>query len=243
MKLKEFVSELNDYLQVNLFEDYCPNGLQVEGKEEVKSVALAVSASLYAIKKSKNYDALLVHHGIFWNRDPYPIIGTKKEKIKTLLESDTSLLAYHLPLDAHEKLGNNYKAALDLGWKKLERFGNVGVKGTFKPIKAKDFRNKLEEYYGQKSHSILGGNETLSSAALISGGAYKELLNAKKAGVDAYITGSFDEPAYHQAHEENIHFFACGHAATEKIGVRALGEYIKKKWKLKVDFIDEPNPF
>ncbi len=243
MKLKEFVSELNDYLQVNLFEDYCPNGLQVEGKGEVKSVAIAVSASLNVIKQAKSFDALIVHHGIFWSRDPYPIIGTKKEKIKSLLDSETSLLAYHLPLDAHEKLGNNFKAASDLGWKKLERFGDVGVKGFFEPIKAKDFQKKLESYYGQKSHSVLGGNDTISSAALISGGAYKELMKAKNAGVDAFITGSFDEPAYHQAHEEGIHFFALGHAATEKIGIKALGDYIKKKWKLKVEFIDEPNPF
>lgn len=243
MKLKEFVSELNNYLQVNLFEDFCPNGLQVEGKGEIKSVAIAVSASLNVIKRSKNHDALIVHHGLFWNKDPYPITGTKKEKIKILLESGTSLLAYHLPLDAHEEVGNNFKAAKDLGWKKLERFGDVGVKGIFKPVKAADFRNRLEEYFGQKSHSILGGKDKIASAALISGGAYKELLKAKNAGVDAYITGSFDEPAYHQAIEEAIHFFACGHASTEKIGIKALGDYIKKKWKLKVEFIDEPNPF
>lgn len=243
MKLKEFVSELNDYLQVNLFEDYCPNGLQVEGSPEIKSVAFAVSASLNVIKQAKDYDALIVHHGLFWNRDPYPIVGVKKDKIETLLSSDTSLLAYHLPLDAHEALGNNYKAARDLGWKKLSRFSSVGVIGHFKPISAAAFQKKLEAYYGQKSHAILGGSSMISSAALISGGAYKELPKAKLAGVDAYITGSFDEPAYHQAHEERIHFFACGHAATERIGIKALQEYVKKRWKLKTVFIDEPNPF
>lgn len=243
MKLKEFVSELNDYLQVNLFEDFCPNGLQVEGKDEVKSVALAVTASLNAIKKSKNHDVLIVHHGLFWNRDSYPITGIKKEKIKNLLESDTSLLAYHLPLDAHVTVGNNYKAAKELGWKKLERFSEVGVKGFFKPTKAKDFRNILEEYYGQKCHAVFGGKEMISSAAIISGGAHKELLKAKRAGVDAFITGSFDLPAFHEANEEAIHFFACGHAATETIGIKALGDYIKKKWKLKVEFIEDPNPF
>ncbi len=243
VSLNELLNDLNLYLQVNLFEDFCPNGLQIEGKSEIKRVALAVSASLHVIEEAKNFDALICHHGLFWNKDSYVIKGTKKKKIKTLLENELSLIAYHLPLDAHIEVGNNFKAALDLGWRDLQPFAKIGVKGTFDPISVKDFQEKLEAYYGQQAHAILGGKEKISSAALISGGAHRELPYAKESGVEAFITGSFDEPSYHQAHEEKIHFFACGHAATEKVGIQALGNYIQKKWGVTVKFLDEKNPF
>lgn len=241
MNLYELLADLDHYLQVNLFEDYCPNGLQVEGKKEIKKVGLAVSASLKVIEKAKQDDVLIVHHGIFWNRDSYVISGTKKEKIKLLLDNGVSLLAYHLPLDAHVEVGNNWRAARDLGWEDLEPFAKIGVKGRFKPTKIENFKKKLEDYYGQKSHAVFGGKEVVESAALISGGAHKELIKAKD--VDAFITGSFDEPQYHQAHEEKINFLACGHAATEKIGIKALGDYLKTKFGLAVHFYDEQNPF
>lgn len=243
VSLNELLNDLNLYLQVNLFEDFCPNGLQIEGTPEVKNIALAVSASLNVINEARDYDALIVHHGLFWMKDSYVIKGIKREKIKTLLDSNTSLIAYHLPLDAHPEVGNNYKAAIDLGWRNLAPFGKIGVKGIFDPLSVSKFQTLIEAYYGQKAHAILGGDEVISSAALISGGAHKELPHAKEAGVQAYITGSFDEPSYHQSKEEKIHFFACGHAATEKIGIKALGDYIAKKWKVKCHFIDEANPF
>ncbi len=246
-KLLAYLSEL---LQPQLFQDFCPNGLQVEGADEIKHLAVGVSASVETIEKAAelNVQALLVHHGIFWNKDSYPIIGTKKTKIKTLLDHNISLLAYHLPLDAHTEFGNNWRAAKDLGWKNLEPFypmGSValGVKGTFDPIPQAQFVKKLEKYYGHQAHIAMKGKKSISSAALISGGAHRQITDAANAGVDAFITGSFDEPVWHIAIEEGINFCALGHSATEKIGPYALGDHLQKHFKIKVTKLDEDNPF
>lgn len=243
--LFELCTYLKELLQVDLFEDYGPNGLQVEGKKQVKKGAFAVSASLSAIETAakKNVDFLFTHHGLFWNRDPMPLLGTKKDKVQLLLQNGISLLAYHLPLDAHLTLGNNWKVAHDLGWVDLQPFHRIGVKARFKETSVAAFQRKLEKYYDHPAHVALGGKKTISSCALISGGAHRELPIAAKAGVDAYITGSFDEPTWHQAFEENIHFFALGHAATEKIGPKAMMNHLKEKFNLETVFIEEKNPF
>lgn len=247
-------ASLCDYLdklfQKELFKDYSPNGLQVEGRDEVRSVATAVTASLHVIKKAieAKVDLLIVHHGLFWQGDPFPLVGTKKEKVRLLLEEGVSLAAYHLPMDAHKELGNNWRAALEMGWSDLEPFGNyngqfIGVKGKFASQSVEAFQSSLEAYYGHKAHPALGGRKEVSSAALISGGAYKSLVEAASAGVDCFITGNFDEPAWHQAHEEKIHFFAMGHAATEQIGPKALALHLKEQLGLKAYFLEEENPF
>ncbi|MCC5831719.1 MAG: Nif3-like dinuclear metal center hexameric protein [Chlamydiales bacterium] len=250
MLLNEFSENLDLYLSASLFKDYCPNGIQVEGKEEVRRVATAVSANLQTLERAADIgiDALVVHHGIFWNRDPYPIAGAKKKKIQLLLERGISLLAYHLPLDAHREVGNNWKAALDLGWQNLEPFGElngteIGVKGTFEAQSVDAFVKKIETYYGHNAAAALKGKKRVESAALISGGAYRELATAAKAGVDCFITGNFDEPAWGVAYEEEIHFLALGHSATEKIGPKALAEYMGSTWGLESQFIDNDNPF
>jgi dinuclear metal center YbgI/SA1388 family protein len=250
MHLKEFTEKLDAYLSSNLFKDYCPNGIQVEGKEEVFRVATAVSANLQTVEAAveQGVDALVVHHGMFWNRDSYPIVGSKKKKLQLLMEQKISLLAYHLPLDANREVGNNWKAALDMGWENLEPFGElngmkIGVKGTFsqKPIDA--FVKKVEAYYGHAASAALRGKREVASAALISGGAFRELATAAKEGVDCFITGNFDEPAWGVAYEEGIHFLALGHSATEKVGPKALAEYIRLEWGLDSRFIDIENPF
>lgn len=244
MKLKELEEHLEAELQGALFVDYCPNGLQVEGKEEVRKVATAVSASLSTIEKAveAGCDALVVHHGLFWNGDSPLVRGTKRKKLKLLLEKGISLFAYHLPLDAHPTLGNNWKAALDWGWQELQPFGKIGVKGVFAPMKIAEFVEMLERYYGQKGVVALGGKEVVRSGALISGGAYKEVWGASKAGVDLFITGNYDEPAWWGAHEEGIHFLALGHTATEKVGVKALAAHLIEKG-LDAFFIEDHNPF
>lgn len=243
--LSELCTYLRELLQVDLFDDYGPNGLQVEGKKQIKKGAFAVSASLFAIETAakKKVDFLLTHHGLFWNREPIPLVGTKKDKVHLLLESEISLLSYHLPLDAHPTLGNNWKVAHDLGWGELQPFNRIGVRGRFKEMPTALFQKKLEQYYGHEAHVALGGKKTIASCALISGGAHRDLPLAAKAGVDAYITGSFDEPSWHQAFEEKIHFFALGHAATEKIGPKAIMAHLKEKFKIETIFIEENNPF
>lgn len=244
--LNEICTYLDQLLQVDLFrDDYAPNGLQVEGRHQVKKMAFAVSASLNVIKEAEKWgaDALFVHHGIFWNRDPYPIIGTKKEKISLLLKNNLSLIAYHLPLDAHVSLGNNWKAALDLGWRDLEAFNKIGVKGVFDEMTREAFQAKIEHYYGHKAHVALGGKTHIRSAALVSGGAHRDTPMAARAGVDCYITGSFDEPVWHQAFEETINFFALGHSASERVGPLAMMDHLSEKFGLETLFIDESNPF
>lgn len=248
--LQELCRDLEEFLNVGDYKDYCDNGLHVEGATEINHFATAVTASLATIQAAVDLgvQALIVHHGMFWKGDPYAVVGTKREKLNLLLKHDISLLAYHLPLDGNSEVGNNWKAAKDLGWNGLEPFAeykgiHLGVKGTFPGLGVRNFQRKLEEYYQHSAHCALGGNDTIKSAALVSGGAYKLLPEAAKEGIDCFITGNFDEPAWHHAYEEKINFFAMGHSATERVGPKALGEFLKEKYSLKYSFIDITNPF
>lgn len=248
--LKELSAYLDDYLHCRLFVDYCKNGVQVEGSKSVSRIATAVSASLQTIEAAQKLavDALIVHHGMFWKNDSHVISGARKEKLKILLADDISLLAYHLPLDAHLAVGNNWKAAKDMGWSDLQPFGMfdgqpIGVKGRLNKMSRDQFRRQLEQFYGHSAHTALGGKEEVETAALISGGAYKSMLEASAQGIDCFVTGNFDEPAWNHAFEERINFFALGHSATERIGVKALGEHLAEKFGLNNHFIDTENPF
>ncbi|MFN0065704.1 MAG: Nif3-like dinuclear metal center hexameric protein [Chlamydiales bacterium] len=245
MQTSEFVEKLNSYLDIASFVDFCPNGLQVEGKKEVRRAATAVSANLQTIEQAValKVDALLVHHGLFWTKDPYLITGTKRKKLALLLENNISLLAYHLPLDGHREIGNNWHAAERLGWKELEPFEQIGVKGTFSPLPIDQFVEILEDFYEHKATVALGGKKEVSSAALISGGAYRTLLDAVREGIDCFITGNFDEPAWSWAMEENMHFLAMGHSASERIGPRALAQYVERSCQIDCSFLDVANPF
>jgi dinuclear metal center YbgI/SA1388 family protein len=250
LTLNELQGYLDELLQVKLFQDYCPNGLQVEGCFTITHIAVGVSASLETINKAieSKAQALIVHHGIFWNREPFLAKGIGKAKLQALFDHGLSLFAYHLPLDAHQLYGNNWKAAQELGWKDLAPFSffqgmPMGVKGTFPPMAATEFRAKLEAYYQHPAHCALGGKEMVQSAALISGGAHKQIGEAIQAEVDCFVTGSFDEPIWHQAFEGGINFFAMGHSATEKVGPYALGKHLGDKFQIQVTLIDEPNPF
>lgn len=248
--LQQFSDSIDELLQPGLFTDSAINGLQVEGSGTITRFATAVSASLESIEAAVafNAEALIVHHGLFWNRDSHAIIGTKKDKIALLLKHNISLLAYHLPLDAHTAVGNNWKAARDMGWTNLQPFGMInriplGVKGELPVSSRQEFKALLESYYRHPAHCALGGKEQVGTAALISGGAHKQILDAAAEGVDCFITGSFDEPVWIQSFEEKINFFALGHAATERIGVKALGEFLAEKWGLHWQFIPDQNPF
>lgn len=147
-----------------------------------------------------------------------------------------------MPLDAHQEVGNNWRAAKDLGWQNLDVF-SVGVEGRFKPVSIETFVQQMEKFYGHPAVTSLGGKSTVESAALISGGAYKEIMAAAKAGVDCFITGNFDEPAWSMAREEGINFLALGHSATERIGPLALSSYLEQHFQLPCPFLDIKNPF
>lgn len=250
ISLQALCNYLDDFLQNSNFIDYCPNGLQIEGKPQIKKIATAVSANLQTIETAinNNADALIVHHGIFWNKDSYCITGIKRKKLDFILKNNISLLAYHLPLDAHQTIGNNWKAAMDLDWENLFPFGifngsSIGVKGSFNEISIDQFIKKVEAYYKHSANVALGGKKNVTSAAIISGGAHTSLTEAAKADVDCFITGNFDEPAWNIAYEESINFLALGHHATERIGPWTLGLHLAKEFHLKHEFIDSPNPF
>lgn len=246
------LQELCDYLD-RLYEspfanDYCDNGLQFEGKREIRRAATAVTASLATLEAAASYgaDALITHHGLFWKGESSRIIGSKKARLEVLFRSNMSLFGYHLPMDAQGEIGNNWQAAKDMGWENLRPFGlyngfPLGVMGTFAPKPRDRFQKELEQYYDHPAACALGGPETVQSAALISGGAYRSVSEAAAAGVDCFVTGNYDEPAWHLAHEERVNFYAMGHAATEKVGPKALAK--KLSALVPTEFLDIPNPF
>lgn len=248
--LQALCEQLDTLLEPALFRDYCPNGLQVEGTQEIKKIATAVTASVTTIEQAvaAGVDALFVHHGMFWNKDPYPVTGIKKKKLQLLLDNGISLIAYHLPLDAHAVVGNNWSAARDLGWNQLLPFGvmdgvPIGVQGEFEECSRQEFQKRLQEYYGQDARVALGGKERVSTAALISGGAYRSIEEASAVGIDCFITGNFDEPAWHLAHEGSVNFFAMGHSATERVGPKAVAQYLEAELQIKAVFLPDDNPF
>ncbi len=248
--LQELCTHLDTLLSPKEFPDRSPNGLQVEGKEEIHRVTTGVSASLETIEAAvaSEADALVVHHGMFWEGDPYNITRSKKRKLQLLLDHGISLLAYHIPLDAHTEVGNNWKAARDLGWTELQAFGlfkgvHVGIKGSIAPTSTQDFTSALEEYYGHPASTALGGKDTIQRVALISGGAHWSIQEAIDQGVDAFVTGTQDEPIWNLAFEEGINFFALGHSATEKVGPKAIAQHLSHTLKLDTQFIDTDNPF
>ena len=248
--LKTFSLYLQDLLQVRAFADVSLNGLQVQGNQVITSIATAVTASLAVIQRAVELqvDLLLVHHGLFLKGKEMALVGTLHDKVKLLLTNNISLVGMHLPLDAHPEFGNNWAVARQLGWTNLMPFGMyggaaIGVRGEFPRMSRNEFQNILEDVYQHPGHVAFGGKEFVSSCAVVSGGAHKLIREASEIGVDCYVTGSFDEPVWHEAFEEKINFLAFGHAATEKIGVQQLGLHLQQQFHLSHFFIDEPNPF
>lgn len=250
ISLQELCQYLEEILQASAVSDFSVNGLQIEGTSKIKKMATAVSVNLETIETAveQGVQALIVHHGLFWNKDSYVIKGSKREKIRLLLENEISLLAYHLPLDAHQEYGNNWGAAKEMGWKDLEPFGvyngiPIGVKGKIKETSREKFAKDLEKYYEHCAHVAFGGKEKIKSVALISGGAYKSVLEASSEGIDCFITGNFDEPVWHQSFEEKINFYALGHSNTERVGPRRLAQHLEMHYRIPCGFIDIANPF
>jgi dinuclear metal center YbgI/SA1388 family protein len=242
--LQELLDFLNSYLKVHDFKDYCPNGLQLQGKNEIQKIAFSTSASLDVIKKAaeNNVDALIVHHGLFWDKDSRVLEGALLEKVQLLIEKKINLIAYHLPLDAHKDVGNNFPFLKLLGAESLEHFENVGVKGRIK-IKKEDLIDKVSSFY--KTTPLIPDIEKtlIHSVAIVSGGAHSSIKACKDQQVDALITGTCDEWVWDFAKENNILFIPVGHYRSETLGVRLLGEYLKKTMGFEVCFIENHNPY
>ena len=240
----EILTYLNTYLAISDFEDYGPQGLQVEGREHVEKVVTGVSASvqLFEAAARTGADMVIVHHGILWKNDSHVLKGGFKKRVKTLLDHDISLLAYHLPLDKHPEIGNNALAAKALGLSETRDFGQVGIQGRIDDITIEALVEKVKELYSSDPLVFAEGPETIKRVGICSGGAQREIALAIDLGLDAYITGEVSESIMHLAREGNIHFIAAGHYATERLGIRALGEHLAEKFKIDVEFVDIPNP-
>jgi len=249
VQLKDLLSYSNNILEIERFKDYCPNGLQVEGKPEVKKIVSGVTASQALIDAAieAEADVLLVHHGYFWQGEDARIIGIKYKRIRRLIESGINLLAYHLPLDAHPLYGNNAKLAeildLEIAGSFPSENNAVGMYGTLKtPLSAQDFCQKITKGLERAPIHIGENNEKIHTLAWCSGAAQSYIEAATELGVDAYISGEISEQTVHVARESGIHFYAAGHHATERYGVQALGEHLASHFDLKHQFIDIPNP-
>jgi dinuclear metal center YbgI/SA1388 family protein len=249
--LLQLVAELDDLLEADGAADYCPNGLQVEGRAQVGKIITSVSASreLFTIAVEREVDAIIVHHGILWNSSEAPrLVGSFKDRVQLLIENGISLIAYHLPLDRHLELGNAAQLARRLGLEELEGFGihsgaTAGVCGVFQQaIDADEFFAAIAEACGRQPQIFPGGDHLVSSVGIVTGAAQREFHQAVAAGLDAYVTGEATEWVMHQAAEDGVHYVAAGHYATERFGIQALGRWIDDHHGLDVEFVDIPNP-
>ncbi len=250
VSLKELELELKQVLRPEQFNDYCPNGLQVAGRDEIAKLVTGVTAcqALIDAAAETGADALLVHHGYFWRGEDQSISGIKKSRIEALLRHDISLLAYHLPLDVHREFGNNVQLAKlleididgEMGKQNNHPIGLVGSlpeAASFESMSA-----HLVKKLGRRPLAIEGRTASIKRVAWCTGAAQNYIELAVAAGVDAYITGEVSEPTVHIARESGIHFFSAGHHATERYGVQALGQYLAEKFGLDHQFIDIDNP-
>ena len=249
MQRREFNQLLNDILKPDLIKDFCPNGLQVEGKNEIKKIVTGVTASQALIEAAieQQADAILVHHGFFWKGESQPITGMKKRRIGALLANDINLFGYHLPLDIHPAVGNNAQLAklLDIEIETgLEPTSNsVAMKGRLKtPLSGEDFADKIAKVLNRTPLTSLVRSAKIETIALCTGGGQGYIDLAADQGIDAYLTGEASEQTIHSSREQNIDFFAAGHHATERYGVKALGEHLSRTTGLEVQFVDIDNP-
>lgn len=248
--LKTLVDYCDTLLLADRFQDYCPNGLQVEGKSEVARIVSGVSAcqALIDAAVQANADLLLVHHGYFWKGENLCVTGMKQRRLKTLLAHDLNLLAYHLPLDAHPELGNNVQLANHLSIEKTATFGNgsgpeLGCLGQFDPpCPVADLNGKLTAVLARQPLHIAGLPADIHKIGWCTGAAQSYFEAAIELGVDAFISGEISESTVHLAREYGVHYFAAGHHATERYGVQALGSYLAAEFDLDHCFIDIDNP-
>ncbi len=245
--LKNISHYVDELLNIELFKDYAPNGLQVEGKETIKKVVTGVSATQALIEQAieKDADMILVHHGWFWGKEDPRIIGMKYKRLKLLMEHDISLLGYHLPLDAHLEFGNNahFARLLDIKIEDVMDHQGVGNYGRISEYTSLEkLGEQIESVLKRKPTLISGGDHAIRRIAWCTGAAQDWIVKAAEAGVDAYISGEISEPTVHVAREMGVHYIAAGHHATERYGVQALGEHVAAKFGLLHEFIDIDNP-
>ena len=241
---------IDEQLSPQLFQDYCPNGLQVDAGAPITRLITGVTASQALIEQAiaENAQAILVHHGYFWKGEPSPLVGMKGNRIRLLMQHGISVLAYHLPLDAHPILGNNAQLAKALGLtlseplypQEKQPIGNIATLDT--PLTPEQLSRLITQVLQRPPLHLSGGRTSIKRIGICTGGAQDMIEQAAARGCDAYISGEVSERTTHSARELGIDYFACGHHATERGGVKALGELIAQMLQLDVKFIDIENP-
>ncbi len=253
MQRLQFEAVLNDIFRDYQVNDYAPNGLQVQGRDTIERIVTGVTACQALLDKavSLKADAILVHHGYFWKNEPAQIVGMKYQRIKTLIENGINLYSYHLPLDIHPELGNNIQLARLFDWRVLAQYPAMGTPGLLyigalkTPQTPEAFSQILSHRLsrvplcsGKTTHTP----EQISKIAWCTGGAQDLIDLAADHGVEAYLTGEASERTIHTARERHLFFYSCGHHATERYGIQALGQWLADKYQFDVQFVDIDNP-
>ena len=247
VRLADLVGWFDETLAAQSFRDYGPNGLQVVGADQVTHVATAVSISLDVIERAAadNAQVLLVHHGLFWDGADARIGPLERRRLEALFAANLSLVAYHLPLDAHPEFGNNAQFGRRFGWLADARFGeqDLGFIGSLlQPITLSALAEQIELKLGRAPVMVPGDGRSLRRMAWCTGGAQSYFEAAIASGADAFVTGEISEPQAHIARETGVTFVACGHHASERFGAPALGEHLAQRFGLEHRFIDVDNP-
>lgn len=250
VSLAELIAWLDELFAPYPVEDLAPNGLQVETGGPVRRVVTGVSAchELFARARAARADLVLVHHGIFWRGDDPRLTGFRYRRVAELMAGGMALAAYHLPLDLHPDLGNNALAARQLGLEALEPFGEyrgtaIGLAGRLpEPLAPDALVARCRALFGQEPLAFLAGPDPVRTVGVLSGAAQRSIYEALDRGLDAFVTGEASEWVMNVAREAGLHFLAVGHYASERLGIRALGERVAQRFGLAVEFIDVPNP-
>lgn len=248
MTAGEFSKIISELMKISEYRDFSNNGLQVGNSEAtVKKVAFAVDACLETIRKAaeEKADILFVHHGLYWG-SAVPVTGIHYDRIKTLLDGNVALFACHLPLDAHDELGNNAQMAQTLGLKDIKPFcsyegNNIGYYGTLdKALSNSEIIKKLGVRTDRSTVTLDFGKEENRTVGIVSGGGANEVSEAISLGLDCYITGEKLHQTYHQCKEEGINMLCLGHYETETFGVKAVMKWVEENLGLETCFIDVP---
>ena len=247
MRREELTAYLDGMLETARFRDYCPNGLQVEGRAEIRRIVCGVTASLALVDAAieRQADALLVHHGWFWKGEDGRVTGFRKRRLQRLLAHDINLFAYHLPLDAHPELGNNAQLAARFGWTIDGRFGehDLGCRAVLPaPIFAGDLAAQAARILARPPLLIGDTGRLVRTVAWCSGGAQDWFEAAIAAGADLFMSGEISEQTTHLARETGVAYLAAGHHATERFGVMALGDHLADRFGIECAFVEIENP-
>lgn len=254
MLLKALINILDNELNSHDINDYSPNGLQVEGKPSVKIIVTGVTASLALIEQAiaVNADAILVHHGYFWKGESHVIVGMKKRRLQKLLNHNISLISYHLPIDVHPTLGNNAQLGVLLKLENVRPITSIKPTGIVmtgnlaKSLSHQQLSDAISRVLNRQVVSV-GNKSKIDTIAWCTGGGQSfidQVVSQTEYDqtIDAFISGEISEQTTHSALEQNIDFFAAGHHATERYGVKAIGEWLKETYSLDVRFVDIDNP-